>query len=91
MIAEDITEHLESNNLISSSQHGFRKERFRLTNLLEFFHNMFSKIRVYDKSRAIDILYPDFQKPFDKVPHKKLMIKVRGYGIIGEVGDWIEN
>ena len=88
IIAEDITQHLESNNLISDSQHGFRRGRSCLTNLLEFFHNMFS---LYDKSRAIDILYLDFKKAFDKVPHKRLMAKVRGYGIIDEVGDWIED
>ena len=88
IIAEDIIKHLEENNLISNSQHGFRKGRSCLTNLLEFFHTMFS---VYDKSRAIDILYLDFQKAFDKVPHKRLMAKVRSYGITGEVADWIEN
>ena len=88
IIAEDIMEHLESNNLISNSQHGFRRGRSCLTNLLEFFHDMFS---MYDKSRAIDILYLDFQKAFDKVPHKRLMAKVRSHGIIGEVADWIED
>ena len=88
IIAEDITQHLESNNLILDSQHGFRKGRSCLTNLLEFFHEMFS---LYDKSRAIDILYLDFKKAFDKVPHKRLMAKVRGYGIIDDVGDWIED
>ena len=88
IIAEDIMEHLESNNLISNSQHGFRRGRSCLTNLLEFFHDMFS---MYDKSRAIDILYLDFQKAFDKVPHKRLMGKVRSHGIIGEVADWIED
>ena len=88
IIAEDITQHLESNNLISDSQHGFRRGRSCLTNLLEFFHDMFS---LYDKSRAVDILYLDFQKAFDKVPHKRLMAKVRGYGIVDEVGDWIED
>ena len=88
IIAEDITQHLESNNLISDSQHGFRRGRSCLTNLLEFFHDMFS---LYDKSRAVDILYLDFKKAFDKVPHKRLMAKVRGYGIIDEAGDWIED
>lgn len=88
IIAEDITKHLEANNLLSNSQHGFRRGRSCLTNLLEFFHSMFS---LYDKSRAIDILYLDFKKAFDKVPHKRLMEKVRGYGIIDEVGDWIED
>lgn len=88
IITEDIIKHLEVNKLISNSQHGFRKGRSCLTNLLEFFHTMFS---LYDKSRAIDILYLDFQKAFDKVPHKRLMAKVRSYGITGEVADWIEN
>ena len=59
-----------------------------LTNLVDFFHDMFS---IYDKSRAVDILYLDFRKAFDKVPHKRLMAKVRSLGIIDEVGDWIED
>ena len=88
IIAEDITKHLESSDLITDSQHGFRRGRSCLTNLLEFFHDIFS---LYDKSRAVDILYLDFKKAFDKVPHKRLMAKVRSYGIIDEVGDWIED
>ena len=88
IIADNIISHLESNRLIRDSQHGFRKGRSCLTNLLEFFHDMFS---TYDKSRAIDILYLDFKKAFDKVPHKRLMAKVRSLGIIEEVGDWIED
>ena len=55
---------------------------------MDFFHDMFS---IYDKSRAVDILYLDFRKAFDKVPHKRLMAKVRSLGIIDEVGDWIED
>ena len=46
---------------------------------------------LYDKSRAIDKLYLDFKRAFDKVPHKRLMAKVRSYGIIDEAGDWIED
>ena len=88
IIAERITAHLEANNLILDSQHGFRNGRSCLTNLLEFFHHMFS---AFDKSRAVDIIYLDFKKAFDKVPHKRLMKKVRSLGIVGEVGDWIED
>ena len=50
--------------------------------------HMFS---IYDKSRAVDMLYLDFRKAFDKVPHKRLMAKVRSLGIIDKVGDWIED
>ena len=88
IIVDNMVDHLEVNNLILDSQHGFRGGRSCLTNLLDFFHNMFS---LYDKSRAIDILYLDFQKAFDKVPHKRLMAKVRGLGFVDEVGDWIED
>ena len=88
IIADLIVDHLEKNNLLKDSQHGFRQNRSCLSNLLEFFHNMFS---LYDKSRAIDIIYLDFQKAFDKVPHKKLMVKTRALGIIDEPADWIED
>ena len=88
IIVDEIVSHLESNNLILNSQHGFRNGRSCLTNLLDFFHDMYS---VYDNSRAIDILYLDFQKAFDKVPHKRLMAKVRSLGIIDEVSDWVED
>ena len=88
IIADDMMSHLEHNKLILDSQHGFRSGRSCLTNLVDFFHDMFS---IYDKSRAVDILYLDFRKAFDKVPHKRLMAKVRSLGIIDEVGDWIED
>ena len=59
-----------------------------LNQLVDFFHDMFS---IYDKSRAVNILYLDFRKAFNKVPHKRLMAKVRRLGIIDKVGDWIED
>ena len=55
---------------------------------MDFVHDMCS---IYDKSRAVDILYLDFQKAIHKVPHKRLMAKVRSLGIIDQVGDWIED
>ncbi len=36
-------------------------------------------------------MYLDFQKAFDKVPHNKLMFKVKQPGIDGYVHNWIEN
>ena len=71
IIADDMMSHLEHNKLILDSQHGFRSGRSCLTNLVDFFHDMFS---IYDKSRAVDILYLDFRKAFDKVPHKRLSV-----------------
>jgi len=39
----------------------------------------------------VDILYLDFQKAFDKVPHCRLVSKLAAYGISGDVLRWIEN
>ncbi len=87
VIADRIVDHLETNNLLENSQHGFRQKRSCLTNLLEFFHHM---LTVYDDSRAIDILYLDFKKAFDKVPHARLLSKLRALGVDGRVAEWVE-
>jgi len=82
-----IARHLEENGLLLNSQHGFRSGRSCLTNLLEFYHAMFQE---YDRSGAVDVVFLDFQKAFDKVPHRRLMAKVRALGIGGQVARWIE-
>ena len=88
IIVDKIAIHLESNLLLRDSQHGFRRHRSCLTNLLEFFHYVFSE---HDRDKAVDVIYLDFQKAFDKVPHRRLLRKVRALGIDGAVADWIEN
>ncbi len=37
------------------------------------------------------IVYLDFQKAFNKVPHNTLMFRVKQLGIAGNVDNWIEN
>jgi hypothetical protein len=36
-------------------------------------------------------VYLDFAKAFDKVPHQRLLKKLRAYGIQGKYLAWIEN
>ena len=43
------------------------------------------------KVGAVDVIYMDFSKAFDKVPHGRLMKKVRMCGIEGNLADWISN
>ena len=42
-----------------------------------------------DSNEDIDIIYLDFKKAFDRVPHKRLK-KLWGYGIRGKVHSWIK-
>ena len=79
---------LETNNLINTSQHGFRQGRSCVTNLLDFYQYVFCEC---DRSRTVDVVFLDFRKAFDKVPYKRLMRKVRALGIQGNVAAWIEN
>ena len=88
ILRDKIVEHLENNELIRDSQHGFRRKRSCLTNLLDFFHDIFN---IYDDCKELDILYFDFQKAFDKVPHRRLLSKIKAHGIEGSVLIWIES
>ncbi|KAF2350067.1 Reverse transcriptase domain [Trinorchestia longiramus] len=69
-------------------QHDFSEKRSCLTNLLDFFGEV---NRIYDRTKAIDLVFLDFQKAFDKVPHERLMAKVEAHGIRGNYSRWIRN
>ena len=38
---------------------------------------------------CVDVIYLDFAKAFDKVPHKRLLEKLRQHGIDGKVLTWV--
>jgi ribonucleases P/MRP protein subunit RPP40 len=88
IIKNRLTLHLYQYKLIHSTQHGFMKNRSCLTNLLEFLEYICSFV---DKGQPIDVIYLDFQKAFDKVPHRRLISKLHAVGIEGQVAVWIEN
>ena len=83
-----IMNHVVSNNLIKSSQHGFLAGRSCLTNLLEYLEYVTSQL---DKRNPVDVIFLDFSKAFDKVPHQRLLSKLKSHGITGQCAKWIEN
>ena len=60
-----IVRHLEDNELLKDSQHGFRRGRSCLTNLLTFLDRVSGCL---DEGEAVDVVFLDFAKAFDKVP-----------------------
>ena len=44
-----------------------------------------------DRGEAVDIVYLDFRKAFDSVPHERLLAKLVSYGISGSILLWIRN
>jgi hypothetical protein len=88
IIRDGMLDYLTRNNLIKDSQHGFSKNRSCLTNLLKFLE-MVSKY--IDEGLPVDVIYLDFQKAFDKVLHKRLMLKLTALGITGLIFIWIRD
>ena len=39
----------------------------------------------------MDVIYLDFQKAFDKVPHQRLLIKLKSHGMRVNIVKWIQN
>ena len=87
LVRDEIVSPMETNNLFSTPQHGFIKGRSCSTQLLELMEELTETL---DSSEDIDIIYLDFWKAFDKVPHKRLLKKLWGYGIQGKVHSWIK-
>merc|ERR1711888_436186 len=46
--------------------------------------------KLVDEGLPVDMLYLDFSKAFDLVPHRRLMVKMRGLGVKGKVASWVE-
>ena len=69
-------------------QHGFRSKCSTVTNLLEYMEVL---TKAVDLQVPVDVNYLDCKKVFDMVPHKRLLTKLHGYGIRGNVLAWIKD
>ena len=87
IIKHHIVIHLEQEDLLLPSQHGFRTGRSCLTNLIEFLEFATDHL---DKGNNISVIYLDFCKAFDKVPHRRLLVSLENHGLGGSILRWIE-
>ena len=75
------------NKLFSTQQFGFIKGH---SNVLQLLNIMESWTKDLDRGESIDVVYPDFMKAFDTVPHKRLIGKLKSYGIEYYTPRWIQ-
>ena len=88
IIRKKLVQHLENNEFLSSSQHGFVPKKSCLTNLLETLEDWTD---IMDRGCALDVIYLALSKAFDTVPHRRLLKKLQCYGVRGKVYSWLED
>ena len=79
---------LKVNQGIRPSQHGFTNGRSCLTNLISFYDKV---TRLVIEGQAVDVVYLDFSKAFDTVPHNILVEKRAAHGLDGCTLRWVKH
>ncbi len=80
--------HLDTHNILTNSQHGFRPRR-SCESQLNTTHHDITRLRDRRDVKQVDTILLDFAKAFDKVPHKRLDCKLQYYRITGPILHWI--
>ena len=88
IITENMLPFLLANGVVPEQPHGFVPGRSVLTNLLPCLDIW---TRSLDKKVPVDVLYFDFAKAFDRVPHRRLIQKLDHFGIRGGLLAWISS
>lgn len=86
LVTDVLTEKLQSS--ISIYQHGFMKGRSASSNLIEFTN--YTSLSI-ESGYQVDVVYTDFSKAFDRVPHKLLIRKLSNVGIHANMLSWIDS
>jgi len=83
-----LTRHVQDHQGIRPRQHGFVKGRFCLTSLISFYDRV---TRLVDEGKAVDVVYLDFSKTFNTVPHSILLEKLADHGLGRCILRWVKN
>jgi len=86
VVKDQIVAFLNEEDTVSDKQHGFVKGRSCLTNLLEVFEHWTTCL---DEGYGVDVVYLDYRKAFDTVPHQRLLTKLRQMGLGSGLTKWI--
>ena len=83
-----INKFLKSQRTLFDSQHGFISARSTETLLTSFYDFVSASI---DNGRCVDVVFFDFAKAFDTVPHQTLVSRIASCGITGTLLRWISD
>jgi len=91
VVLSTITRHVQDNQVIRPSQHGFMKGRSSLINLISSYDKW---TLLVDEGKAVGVVYLGFHKAFDTISHSILPEKLAAHGwaffTLGEnVAGWL--
>ena len=86
LVFDRCIEFLES--ALSSAQFGFLRNRSTLQQLLLFYKDISESVQAHSQS---DVIFLDFAKAFDSVPHNELLLKLRKMGVCGDIWYWFSS
>uniref|UniRef100_A0A8B9F0R9 Reverse transcriptase domain-containing protein n=1 Tax=Amazona collaria TaxID=241587 RepID=A0A8B9F0R9_9PSIT len=88
ILLKGMLRHMKTNKVVGDSRHGFTKGKSCLTNLTAFYEGA---MELMDRGRAADVIYLDFCKVFDTVPHDILVSKLERHQFDRWTTRWIKN
>ena len=80
--------YLLENNLLSNCQFGFVSGRSVQLPLLSLLNHWTD---ILDSGHTIVVIYLDFKKAFDSVPHIRLLSKLNSYGFCDPLLGWLKS
>lgn len=86
IICSQLSQYLSTNSIITKTQHGFQRGLSCETQLVTLIHDW---ARVLNDHGQVDVIFLDFAKAFDCVPHQRLLGKADYYGIRGNLNVWL--
>jgi len=84
LVRDHLMKFFLSNKLFSNCQYGF------ISTVLQLLHILDKWTKLLDEGRQVDVIYTNFEKAFDKVSHKRLLSKLRSYGVREDLIEWIK-
>ncbi|KAK6035759.1 hypothetical protein COOONC_26736, partial [Cooperia oncophora] len=69
-------------------QHGFSSGASTVSNLLD---SLFDWQSALNNGKSVDIVFVDLSKAFDRVCHRRLLVKLQHLGISGQLLDWLRS
>ena len=86
VIYKYVFNHLQRNKLIYEYQSGFLPKYSTVHQLLQMYNCILNSL---EKKEISCFVFCDFSKAFDKVWHKRLIHKIKSYGVDSNLLDWL--